>query len=149
RHQSRTRESRADALLDGGVLSRVSKARRISPARGSTRTAPAPGKRPSLDLLQAAADIVAALPDAVVVTGTDRRVLAANEPGAHPLGWRMDDVVGQAIEDHLTPAERAHVASREDKVLAGETQRYETRVVNHATGEERDVAVSSGPFRVN
>ena len=127
----------------------MSKARRISPARGNTRTATAPGKRPSLDLLQAAADIVAALPDAVVVTGTDRRVLAANEAGAHLLGWNPDNVVGQAIADHLTPAERAHVASREDKVLGGDTQRYETRVVNHATGEERDVAVSSGPFRVN
>jgi len=127
----------------------VSKARRISPARGSARTAAAPGKRPSLDLLQAATDIVAALPDAVVVTGTDRRVLAANEAGAHLLGWNPDNVVGQAIADHLTVAERAHVASREDKVLVGETQRYETRVVNHATGEERDVAVSSGPFRVH
>ena len=127
----------------------MSKARRISPTRGTTSTATAPGKRPPLDLLQAAADIVAALPDAVLVTGTDRRVLAANEPGAQLLGWRLDEVVGQAIAEHVTPAERAHVASREDKVLAGETQRYETRVVNHATGEERDVAVSSGPFRVN
>ena len=79
----------------------------------------------------------------------DRRVLAANETGAHLLGWQLDNVVGQAIADHLTPAERAHVASREDKVLAGETQRYETRIVNHATSEERDVSVSSGPFRVN
>ncbi|HLZ46866.1 MAG TPA: PAS domain S-box protein [Gemmatimonadales bacterium] len=130
----------------------MSKARRISPARG-TGTGPAAGKRPlspeRLDLLQAAADVVAALPDAVVVTGTDRRVLAANQAGAQLLGWEPDNVVGQAISDHVTAAERAHVASREDKVLAGETQRYETRVVNHATNEERDVAVSSGPFRVN
>lgn len=129
----------------------MSKARRISPARGTGTTTTA-GKRPPappLDLLQAAADIVAALPDAVVVTGTDRRVLAANDAGARLLGWQPENVVGQAIADHVTPAERAHVASREDKVLAGETQRYETRVVNHATREERDVAVSSGPFRVN
>ena len=128
----------------------MSKARRISPARGASTTA---GKRPPpparLDLLQAAADIVAALPDAVVVTGLDRRVLATNEPGAQLLGWQMDNVVGQAIADHVTPGERAHVASREDKVLAGEPQRYETRIVNHQTGEERDVSVSSGPFRVN
>ncbi len=33
-------------------------------------------------------------------------------------------------------------------MLNGETQRYETRIVNHRTSEERDVAVSSGPFRV-
>jgi len=128
----------------------VSKARRISPTRGTrANTTSGKGGSPRLDLLQAAADIVAALPDAVVVTGMDRRVLAANETGAHLLGWQLDNVVGQAIADHLTPAERAHVASREDKVLAGETQRYETRIVNHATSEERDVSVSSGPFRVN
>jgi two-component system NtrC family sensor kinase len=126
----------------------VSKVRRISPTRG-TRASTAAGKGPRLDLLQAAADIVAALPDAVVVTGTDRRILAANEAGAELLGWEPNDVVGQAIADHVSPGERAHVASREDKVLAGEPQRYETKILNHRTNEERDVAVSSGPFRVN
>ena len=124
----------------------MSKARRISPTRG-TRENAAGTKGPRLDLLQAAADIVAALPDAVVVTGTDRRILAANAAGAELLGWELND--GQAIADHVSPPERAHVASREDKVLAGDPQRYETRIVNHRTKEERDVAVSSGPFRVN
>jgi two-component system NtrC family sensor kinase len=126
----------------------VSKARGISPSRG-TRASTAAGKRPRLDLLQTAADIVAALPDAVVVTGTDRRVLAANEAGAELLGWEVGDVVGQAIADHVSPGERAHVAAMEDKVLSGEPQRYETRIIKHQTNEERDVAVSSGPFRVN
>ena len=126
----------------------MSKARRISPARGTRATAAA-GKGPRLDLLQAAADVVAALPDAVVVTGTDRRVLAANEAGAQLLGWEIGEVVGQAIADQVVQSERTHVASREDQVLAGEPQRYETRIVNHLTNEERDVAVSSGPFRVN
>jgi len=126
----------------------VSKARRVSPARVTPPTT-APPKRARLDLLQAAADIVAALPDAMVVTGTDRRVLAANEAGAELLGWSVTDIVGQAIADQVSPSERNHVAAREDKVLAGEPQRYETRVVNHRTGEERDVAVSSGPFRVD
>jgi two-component system NtrC family sensor kinase len=101
-----------------------------------------------VDLLQAAADIVAALPDAVVVTGTDRRVLAANQAGADMLGWQAGEVVGQAIADNVSPGERSHVASREDRVLSGEMQRYETRIVNHRTSEERDVAVSSGPFRM-
>jgi len=100
-------------------------------------------------LLRAAADIVAALPDAVVVTATDRRVLATNEAGAALLGWDANDVAGQLIADAVSPAEHAHVASREDKVLAGEPQRYETKIINHRTGEERDVAVSSGPFRIN
>jgi two-component system, NtrC family, sensor kinase len=100
-------------------------------------------------LLQAATDIVAALPDAVVVTGVDRRVLAVNEAGAALLGWELDNVVGEAIAEVVTPGEGAHVAAREDKVLSGEPQRYETRIINHRTGEERDVAVSSGPFRMN
>ena len=126
----------------------MTKTRRPSPTR-ETRVSTAVTKGPRLDLLQAAADIVAALPDAVVITGADRRVLAANEAGAQLLGWQMDNVVGQLIADHLTAAERAHVAAREDKVLAGEPQRYETRIVNHQTAEERDVSVSSGPFRVN
>jgi PAS domain S-box-containing protein len=126
----------------------VSKPRRVSPTRG-TRESTATAQRPRLDLLQAAADIVAALPDAVVVTGTDRRVLAANETGAVLLGWGTGDIVGQLIADAVTPGERAHVAACEDKVLAGAPQRYETKIVNHRTGEERDVAVSSGPFRVD
>ena len=126
----------------------MTKTRRPSPTR-ETRVSTAVGKGPRLDLLQAAADIVASLPDAVVITGADRRVLAANEAGAQLLGWQMDKVVGQLIADHVTAAEQAHVAAREDKVLAGEPQRYETRIVNHQTGEERDVSVSSGPFRVN
>ena len=126
----------------------MSRTRRVSPARGTTPTT-APPKRPPLDLLHAAADIVVALPDAVIVTGTDRRVLAANEAGAHLLGWTPADIVGQAVADQVSPSERRHVASCEDKVLAGEPQRYDTRVINHLTGEERDVAVSSGPFRVD
>ncbi|HET8712700.1 MAG TPA: PAS domain S-box protein [Gemmatimonadales bacterium] len=128
----------------------MSKARRVSPTRG-TRASTATPKTGSqrLDLLQAAADIVTALPDAVVITGTDRRVLATNEAGAALLGWEMSDVVGQLIADAVAPLERSHVAAREDKVLAGESQRYETKIVNHETGEERDVAISSGPFRVN
>ena len=124
----------------------MSKARRISPTR-DTRASTAAGKGPRLDLLQAAADIVAALPDAVVVTGTDRRVLAANATGAELLGWELNDVVGQAIADHVSPEERAHVASREDKVLAGEPERYETKIINHRTNEERAHEIGVSPCR--
>jgi len=99
-------------------------------------------------MLQAAADIVTALPDAVVVTGLDRRVLAVNQSGADLLGWQVADLVGQPIADQVAASERVHVAEQEDRVFAGEPQRYETKVLNHQTGEERDVAVSSGPFRV-
>jgi two-component system NtrC family sensor kinase len=85
----------------------------------------------------------------VVVTGLDRRVLAVNQAAADLLGWQAGELVGQAIADQVAAVERAHVAAQEDRVLAGEAQRYETRVLNHQTGEERDVAVSSGPFRVD
>ena len=125
----------------------MSKGRRASPA--GTRSPAAPPKRPRLDLLQAAADIVSALPDAVVVTGVDRRVLAVNQAAADLLGWQVADLVGQPISDQVAAAERAHVEEEETLVFAGEAQRYETRILNHETGEERDVAVSSGPFRVN
>jgi two-component system, NtrC family, sensor kinase len=127
----------------------VSKVRRVSPGRGTRNPAPPKRGGARLDLLQAAADIVSALPDAVVVTGTDRRVLAVNDAAAQLLGVDAATLVGEAIADHVPPGERAHVASREDKVLAGEAQRYETKVINHRTNEERDVAVSSGPFRVD
>ena len=127
----------------------MSKGRRISPGGGGTRSPSAPLKRPRLDLLQAAADIVTALPDAVIVTGLDRRVLAVNQAAADLLGWQVTDLVGQLTADHVAAVERQHVAEQEDRVFAGEAQRYETKVLNHETGEERDVAVSSGPFRVD
>ena len=117
--------------------------------KGRTRPPTTAVKRPRIDLLQAAADIVSALPDAVVVTGLDRRVLAVNQAAADLFGWPSADLVGQPIADQVHMGERAHVAEQEDKVFAGEAQRYETRVLNHETGEERDVAVASGPFRVD
>ena len=98
----------------------MSKGRRVSP--GGTRSPAASPKRPRIDLLQAAADL---------------------------FGWQAKELVGQPIADQVAPGERVHVAEQEDKVFGGASQRYETKVLNHETGEERDVAVSSGPFRVD
>lgn len=123
----------------------MSKGRRVSPG-GTPSTALKP---PRIDLLQVAADIVTALPDAVVVTGLDRRVLAVNEAAAALFGWPAKELVGQPIADQVALSERGHVAEQEDQVFGGAAQRYETKVLNHETGEERDVAVSSGPFRVH
>ncbi len=126
----------------------MSKKGRVSPGRG-VRPATGVPKRPRIDLLQAAADIVTALPDAVVVTGLDRRVLALNQAAADLLGCPVAELVGQPIADQVAAVEREHVAEQEDRVFTGEPRRYETKVLNHQTGEERDVAVSSGPFRVD
>jgi len=74
-----------------------------------------------VDLLQTAADIVAALPDAVVVTGTDRR-FSRRTRRADMLGWQVGDIVARRSP---TTCHRASDPrrSREDRVLEGETQR--------------------------
>jgi two-component system NtrC family sensor kinase len=126
----------------------VNKKGRTSPGPG-IRSPVAAAKRPRIDLLQAAADIVTALPDAVIVTGLDRRVLALNQAAAELFGWPVAELVGQPIADQVAAMERQHVAEQEDLVFSGEPRRYETRILHHQTGEERDVAVSSGPFRVD
>src|SRR5437773_9893392 len=51
------------------------------------------------------------------------------------------------MDEIIAPAEREHVASREQQAFGGEPQRYETTVVTSA-GELRDVAVSNSPFTV-
>ncbi|HYT99219.1 MAG TPA: PAS domain S-box protein [Gemmatimonadales bacterium] len=92
-----------------------------------------------------AAEIVASLADAVVVTGTDRRVLTANRAAAELFGRPLDDLPGTAIDDVVASSEREHVAEREQRAFQGEEQHYETKVVR-ANGEERVVAVSTTPL---
>ncbi|OLC76059.1 MAG: hypothetical protein AUH78_07705 [Gemmatimonadetes bacterium 13_1_40CM_4_69_8] len=92
-----------------------------------------------------AAEIVASLADAVVVTGTDRRVLTANRAAAELFGRPLDDLPGTAIDDVVASSEREHVAERERRAFQGEEQHYETKVVR-ANGEERVVAVSTTPL---
>jgi len=126
----------------------MSKSRRASPTRGLRPPAPAPKaapKRPAFDSLRVAAEIVASLADAVVVTGTDRRVLTANRAAAELFGRPLDDLPGTAIDDVVASSEREHVAEREQRAFRGEEQHYETKVVR-ANGEERVVAVSTTPL---
>ncbi len=126
----------------------MSKSRRASPTRGLRPPAPAPKaapKRPAFDPLRVAAEIVASLADAVVVTGTDRRVLTANRAAAELFGRPLDDLPGTAIDDVVASSEREHVAEREQRAFQGEEQHYETKVVR-ANGEERVVAVSTTPL---
>ena len=122
----------------------MSKSRGAAPTRGLRAPTMTP-KPPALDPLRVAAEIVAALADAVVVTGLDRRVLTANRSAAELFGRRLADLPGTAIDDLVASAERQHVAEREHRAFEGEQQRYETTVVR-ADGEERNVAVSTTPL---
>ena len=63
----------------------MTRGRRPTPARGVKSGGGGSASRPPLDLLQVAAEIVATLPDAMMITGTDRRILAANQPAADLL----------------------------------------------------------------
>ena len=122
----------------------MSKSRGAAPTRGLRAPTMTP-KPPALDPLRVAAEIVAALADAVVVTGLDRKVLTANRSAAELFGRRLADLPGTAIDDLVASAERQHVAEREHRAFEGEQQRYETTVVR-ADGEERNVAVSTTPL---
>ena len=128
----------------------MSKGRRTSTTRGRPPD-PAPPKagpkRATLDPLRVAADIVASLADAVVVTSRDRRVLNANRAAAELFGRPLEDLPGTATDDLVASSERQDVAERERRALAGEEQRYETKIVS-STGEERVVAVSATPLVV-
>ncbi|HLB82139.1 MAG TPA: PAS domain S-box protein, partial [Gemmatimonadales bacterium] len=128
----------------------MTKGRRASPARGLRSPVPsskAVSKRP-FDLQRIAADVVAALADAVIVTGLDRRALTANRAAAELFGRALEDLPGTPIDDLVAATEREHVAEREHLAFQGEEQHYETKIVG-ASGDERVVAVSTTPLRVD
>ena len=122
----------------------MSKGRRATPARGlrspvpSSKTTP---KRP-LDSQRIAVEIVAAIADAVIVTGLDRWALTANRAAAELFGRPLEDLPGTPIDDLVAAGERALVAEHERLAFQGEEQHYETKVVG-VSGEERVVAVST------
>jgi len=105
----------------------------------------AEGARP--DPLFIAREIVAGLPDAVVVTGPDRRIITANQAAADLFGRSLHDLPATAIDDLVASAERVHVADRERRAFEGKEQHYETKIMG-ADGAERDVAVSTTPLVV-
>src|SRR5580658_8468996 len=81
----------------------------------------------SLDLLTVAREIVAALPDAVVVTAVDRHLLTANRAAAELFGRPLEDLRGTPVDDLVVAAERGRVVDAERRAFEGEEQRYETR----------------------
>ncbi|HEX9705499.1 MAG TPA: PAS domain S-box protein [Gemmatimonadales bacterium] len=124
----------------------MSKSRRASPGKGTGLTG-APPRRP-LDPLKVAAQIVATLADAVIVTSTDRRILSANPAAASLLARPLDDLPGTLVDDLVTPAERQHVAQCEAGALDGEGQRYDTQILR-PSDEVREVSVSSVPLVID
>src|SRR5256712_1119695 len=150
RHRVGAEESWSDEGSNGGLVRLMSKGRRASPTRGMRPPPPSPNatlQRRVFDPLRVAAEIVASLADAVVVTGVDRQVLTANRAAAELFGRPLDDLPGTPIDDLVAIAERQHVAEREQRAVEGEEQRYETKIVS-ATGDERIVAVSTTPLVV-
>src|SRR5260370_1950294 len=123
----------------------MSKGGRASPTRGLRPPPTSPNaalKRRVFDPARVAAEIVAALADAVVVTGVDRKVLTANRAAAELFGRPLDDLPGTPIDDLVAIAERQHVAEREHRAVEGEEQRYETQIVS-ANRDKRVGAVST------
>lgn len=118
--------------------------RRSSDGRSSDSRRSSTGRR-STDWLAPGAEIFATLADAVVVTDGERRIRIANPACAALLGRPSDGLPGMLVSECLVPAERAAVAERQDQVLAGRPQRYETRILR-PDGDIRIVAVSSSPL---
>src|SRR2546427_3699469 len=105
----------------------MSKGRRASPTRGLRDPAPAPKaapKHPAFDQMRVATEIVAALADAVVVTGTDRRILTANRAAGAVFGRPPEDLPGTAIRDLSVSAARQPLAARRHRAVEGEEEHY-------------------------
>src|ERR1700675_4004070 len=100
----------------------MSKRQRTSPSRGVRKSA-THATSTGFDPLSTAREIVAALADAIVVTGVDRRVATVNRAAAELFGRPLEDLPGTAVDDLLAPVERQHVAEREQRGDAGAEQR--------------------------
>jgi len=125
----------------------MSRRQRTSPSR-ELRESAATAKRAAFDPLAIAREIVAALADAVVVTGTDRRILTVNRAAAELFGRPLEDLPGTAVNELVIAEERPHVEEREQRARGGEEQRYETKIIR-LDGVERDVAVSTTPLELD
>src|SRR3989440_11849223 len=109
----------------------MTKGRRATPARGlrSPLASPKTASKRPLDSQRIAVEIVAAIADAVIVTGLDRRALTANRAAADLFGRPPEDLPGTPLDDPLAPGGRGPVAEHEQRALQGEGQHYDTKVV--------------------
>lgn len=81
--------------------------------------------------------------EAIIITGTDRRVVYAN-PAAHALFGR-EDITGVPTRELSAEGSHEMLHDTESAVMSGNVQRYELPVVR-ADGTERLVAISSAPL---
>lgn len=89
---------------------------------------------------------MASSPDAIIVTGMDRRVLDANDAAAELFGRALEDLIGAEVDGLVIEEERGVVARHEREALRGFPQRYETRIlVGDRT--QRTVAVASAALQ--
>src|SRR5438046_9705838 len=108
----------------------MSKGRRASPTRGMPPPPPnAALRRRAFDPLRVAAEIVAALADAVVVTGVDRQVMSVNRAAAELFGRPLDDLTGTPNDDLVTEADRLHVAARVQLDVEGQPEWFDAKTV--------------------
>src|SRR5215208_7079421 len=83
--------------------------------------------------------------DAIVITDLQRRIVYAN-PAAHQLLGASGDLTGVQRDELVLPEAAARVRETEERVLAGEPQRFEM-VIHRYGGERRTVSVSAAPLR--
>src|SRR5438552_652221 len=99
----------------------MSRRQRTSPSR-ELRESAATAKRAAFDPLAIAREIVAALADAVVVTGTDRRILTGSRAAGEAASeYRRTELIGQCFAPTLPDDELPRVLGQFQKALAGET----------------------------
>src|SRR2546430_105232 len=164
RHRVGTEESRSDEGSHGGLVPLMSKGRRGSPTRGMRPPPTSPNatlKRRVFDPVRVAAEIAAALADAVVVTGVDRQGAtphpAAGEPFGrarpHPprapgAGSRREELVGQWFAPMLPDDELPKALGHFQKALAGETGLFETSFYRK-DGDVRTIQVTYSTPRLD
>ena len=98
--------------------------------------------------------IVEGSPDAIVVAGANRRLLAFNEAAEELTGWRRDEVLGKDVVEVLVPERdwAAVMASTRTYLESGERRDFAGRTrlpVLRADGSERMVELTGVPIAVD
>src|SRR5256885_10033325 len=97
----------------------MTKGRRATPARGlrSPLASPKTASKRPLDSQRIAVEIVAAIADAVIVTGLDRRALPGHPAPGRPLGPALSEPPRTPHRAPRAPPQRALVAAHQPPAL--------------------------------